>query len=223
MQEHDGASRRVLQRRIRDDARATYDAFAHDYDEHLEEGCSYKSPGRVAGAVAALKPRGRWLDLGAGTGLLGEALAARNVHLELVGLDVSAAMLAQVTCPLYATCHRGDALTRIPGRERFEGAMASGLLEYVVDLPTLVHRLGRRLVEGGSLVFTFSPTRVAEVRAFDPDSDLHAHDPDHVRRCLREGGFVDISMSRPFRAYQNGESWVWHRIATAHRGTVLRA
>lgn len=223
MQDHDGATRRALQRRIRNDARVTYDAFADDYDEHLDKGCSYASPGRVAGTVAELKPRGRWLDVGAGTGLLGEALASRNVRIELVGLDVSAAMLAQVKCPLYVACHRGDVLTRIPGRERFDGAMASGLMEYVVDVPALVHRLARRLVEGGSLVFTFSPTRDADVRAFDEESDLHAHEPDHVRRCLHEGGFVDISMTRAFRAYQNGDSWVRHRIVTARLGAVLRA
>ncbi|MBV1857597.1 MAG: methyltransferase domain-containing protein [Nannocystaceae bacterium] len=216
-------SRRALQRRIREDARATYDAFADDYDEHLTAGCSYTSPGRVAQRVAALSPHGRWLDVGAGTGLLGEALASRNVRIELVGLDVSAAMLAQVTCPLYVSCHRGDVLTRIPGHERFSGAMASGLMEYVVDVPALLHRIGRRLVEGGALVFTFAPTRAAEVRAFDEESDLHAHEPDHLRRCLDEAGFVDISMSRAFRAYQNGDAWVRHRIVTARRGAVIEA
>ncbi len=212
-----------MQRRIRNDAQATYDAFAVDYDEHLEEGCRYTSPGRVARTVAALKPCGLWLDVGAGTGLLGEALASRSVRLDLIGLDVSAAMLAQVTCPLYVACHRGDVLTRIPGRERFSGAMASGLMEYVVDVPALVHRIGRRLVEGGALVFTFAPTCIADVCAFDEESDLHAHEPDHVRRCLQEAGFVGITIGRPFRAYQNGEAWVRHRIVTARRGAIARA
>ncbi|MGH1345414.1 MAG: class I SAM-dependent DNA methyltransferase [Nannocystales bacterium] len=223
MRDHDGANKRALQRRIRDDARATYDAFAPEYDEHLQSGCSYASPARVAQAVARLQPSGRWLDVGAGTGLLGEALASHEVRLELVGLDVSAAMLAQVRCPLYVACHRGDVLTRIPGKELFDGAMASGLMEYVVDVPALFRRVGRRLREGGVFVFTFSPTSAADVRAFDDESDLHAHDPEHVRGSLDEAGFVDATMSRAFRAYQNADVWVRHRIVIARRGAVLRA
>lgn|GEM_PF-699888 len=223
VQNHDGAQRRAHQRRIRDDARLTYDAFADDYDEHLEEGCGYTSPTRVAKVVAELEPRGRWLDVGAGTGLLGDALAARSVTLELVGLDVSAAMLGRVQCPLYVECHRGDVLTRIPGRDRFDGAMSSGLMEYVVDVPALFHRLARRLHAEAPLVFTFAPAKGNDVHAFDAEADLHAHDPDHVRACLTQAGFVGVRMSAPFRAYQNGEHWVRHRIVTAQRGTVRRA
>lgn len=221
MQNHE--ARRAQQRRIRDDARATYDAFADDYDEHLEEGCGYVSPRRVAKAVASLKPSGRWLDVGAGTGLLGEALVARNVHLELVGLDVSASMLGKVQCPAYVECHRCDVLSRIPGRTRFDGAMSTGLMEYVVDVPALFLRLGRRLREGAPLVLTFSPASGDAVEAFDEESDLHAHDPAYVKACLVEAGFTDIRLSAPFRAYQNGTAWVRHRIVVARRGVVRRA
>lgn len=223
MQDHEGAARRAHQRRIRDDARATYDAFAEDYDEHLEEACGYRSPGRVAKAVAELNPAGCWLDVGAGTGLLGEALAARNVSLALVGIDVSAAMLEKVQSPLYVERHRCDVFTRIPGREVYDGAMSSGLMEYVVDVPGLLHRLARRLREGAPLVFTFSPTDGADVRVFDEETDLHAHGAHHVRDCLVEAGFVDVRMSGPFRAYENGDAWVRHRIATARRGPRPRA
>ena len=223
MQNHDGAARRAQQRRIRDDARATYDAFADDYDEHLEEGCRYVSPRRVAKVVAELQPGGRWLDVGAGTGLLGEALHARDVRLELVGLDVSASMLGRVQCPAYVECHRCDVLSRIPGREHYDGAMSSGLMEYVVDVPALFRRLARRLRSGAPLVFTFSPANGADIEVFDDEADLHAHDPEHVRRCLAEAGFTDVRIGAPFRAYRNGEHWVRHRIGVARRGAVRRA
>ncbi len=218
VQYRDGTSRRTAQRRIRNDARATYDELAEHYDQHLEEECGYRSPAHVAKHVAALGGQGVWLDLGAGTGLLGEALARRQVPVQLVGLDVSEAMLQQVRCTLYVACHRCDVLSTIPGRERFDGALASGLMEYVVDVPALMRRVARRLRPEGHFVFTFSPAEDADVEAFDAESDLHAHDPAHVRSCLQEAGFGDVTMSRAFRAYCNGEQgWVRHRIVAARR------
>lgn len=219
----DQEARRAQQRRIRDDARATYDAFADDYDEHLEEACGYRSPKKVAKVVEELQPAGCWLDVGAGTGLLGEALSARRVRIELVGLDVSEAMLGQVSSPLYVACHRCDVLSRIPGRQSFDGAVSSGLMEYVVDVPALFGRLARRLRVDAPVVFTFAPSKGADVRAFDEESDLHAHDPDYLRDVLNAAGFVDVRMTGSFRAYENGDAWVRHRIVSARRGAIRRA
>lgn len=193
--------------------------MAREYDEHLEHDCGYRSPGELAKVVDALEGTGDWLDLGAGTGLLGDALARRGLDLRLVGLDVSAQMLAQVSSSLYVECHRCDVLSRIPGRRRFDGAVASGLLEYVLDVPALTHRVAKRLRARGAFVFTFVPSEGAGVTVFDDEADLHAHDPAHVVECLRGAGFGDIEISEPFAAYRNGEQgWIHHRVARAHRG-----
>ncbi len=212
-----GAPRLRAQHKILEDCRATYDELASEYDHHLETECGYRSPDEVAEVVVGLGGSGRWLDLGAGTGLIGHALHRRGQELELVALDLSASMLERARCPLYVEHHRVDVLRRIPGRERFDGAVASGLMEYVVNVPALLHRVASRIRVGGWFVFTFCPSTTNEVEAFDPEIDLHAHDVGLVERCAREAGF-EPEVGPAFEAYVNGEQgWVRHRVVVARR------
>ncbi|MDN5786214.1 class I SAM-dependent methyltransferase [Pseudorhodobacter sp.] len=74
-----------------DDNRALYADWAESYDADFAARMAYRLPALVA---AAYRGGGPVLDVGAGTGLLGQALAARGVG-PVDGLDISPQMLAK--------------------------------------------------------------------------------------------------------------------------------
>src|SRR5215510_2631716 len=75
-------------------AYALDERLAPHYERHLVEDCRYRSPDVVAEALRELGASGLWLDIGAGTGLVGKATLRAGLAVELVALDVSPAMLA---------------------------------------------------------------------------------------------------------------------------------
>src|SRR5690606_15100515 len=197
---------------------ATYDALAPDYDRHIQDECSYRSPERIAAALVPLDPQARWVDLGAGTGLVGEALHKVGCAPEMIAVDVSSAMLEQIVCPLYTERYQADVLSSLPLRPRScAGAVAAGLMEYVLDVPALMHRVADVVAPGGAFVFTFCPNPRKGVKAFDAETDLHCHDARLVERCLLSAGFA-IEGHDEFPAYVNGEQgWIRHRMLVARR------
>lgn len=215
-----GAERRLLscQDRVIRECEATYDALAADYDHHLQHECRYRSPKRIAAALANLDAKGLWIDLGAGTGLVGEALHHLGTKPEMIAVDVSSAMLDQIVCPLYRQRHQADVLSGLPVRPAScAGAVAAGLMEYILDVSGLMTQVANVLAPGGWFVFTFCPNPETGVKAFDAETDLHCHDARLVEQCLVAAG-LQIVATDEFPAYVNGEQgWIRHRMVTARR------
>lgn len=79
--------------RTPEDHRRYYAAWAARYDADFAARMAYRLPDLVAAAYAAAGGAGPVLDVGAGTGLLGVALAARGIG-PVDGVDLSPEMLA---------------------------------------------------------------------------------------------------------------------------------
>lgn len=77
-----------------EDSVRLYGDWATTYDTDFAAAMDYRSPVEVARAYAGLGGAGPVLDVGAGTGLVGEALKAAGIG-PVDGLDISAAMLAE--------------------------------------------------------------------------------------------------------------------------------
>jgi predicted TPR repeat methyltransferase len=77
-----------------DDSRRLYADWAPTYDEGFARRRGYRLPEAVAAAYAARDGAGPVLDLGAGTGLVGQRLAARGIG-PVDGTDISPEMLAE--------------------------------------------------------------------------------------------------------------------------------
>lgn len=75
-----------------DDTRRLYAEWAETYDDEFVRATGYRLPEAVAAAYAARGGAGPVLDIGAGTGLVGERLAARGIG-PVDGTDLSAEML----------------------------------------------------------------------------------------------------------------------------------
>jgi len=76
-----------------EDNRRYYAGWATRYDADFAERMAYRQPSRVAEAFVAAGGTGPVLDVGAGTGLLGVALAATGIG-PVDGIDISPEMLA---------------------------------------------------------------------------------------------------------------------------------
>lgn len=90
-----------------DDAKKLYDGWAETYDDSFGTGWGYVAPRRIAEIFLAeqMDGAGPVLDIGAGTGLVAEALPVLTVD----GVDISADMLARAEAKgLYRNRILGD-------------------------------------------------------------------------------------------------------------------
>jgi predicted TPR repeat methyltransferase len=135
-----------------------FDGYAPRFDAHLTDNLGYRAPTLIADALDAAAPGRRFasvLDLGCGTGLMGEALRGRVDH--LTGVDLSAGMIAKAReRGVYDGLIAGDAVALLtcepPGV--FDLIVAADSLVYIGDLKPLFAAVATALAAHG--VFAFS-------------------------------------------------------------------
>ena len=133
-----------------------YDAWAEAYDREVRD-LGYATPAAVA--AAALQhlrhPAAHLLDVGAGTGLVGEKLARRGYR-HLVGMDSSHGMLAQAARKgIYQLLCR-MALGQPLGfpSHYFDGLLAAGVFTPGHAPPETLFELDRLVRPGGVIIFS---------------------------------------------------------------------
>ena len=112
-----------------EDSVRLYREWAETYDQSFAERMDYVIPEVLAREFAAMAQAGDApvLDVGAGTGLVGEALA-RLGDWPVEGLDISAEMLEVAMAKgVYDAAHLGDLTGRLPLEDgRFGAVLSSG-------------------------------------------------------------------------------------------------
>ena len=149
--------------------RRAYDEWANDYDVDLVDALGWDAPVQAAAHLARhvdLRDA-PVLDVGAGTGLVGEALAAHGFqHIE--ALDLSEKMLA--TCRakgVYCGYHQAQLGLSLPlPTDHFAAVIAVGVLTEGHAKPDCFEELTRVICPGGRLVFALRPD-VRERFGFD--------------------------------------------------------
>jgi MFS family permease len=139
-----------------DQLRGEYDRIASAYDAELLEGMGYRSPAAVSEvARRILSVDARILDAGAGTGLLGVALAADGFT-RIDALDLSPGMLAEAARKDVYTDLRpgrlGDELEY--GSATYDAVVSAGVLTTGHAPATSLDELLRITRPGGHLIFT---------------------------------------------------------------------
>lgn len=133
-------------------------------------------------ALEDVPPPARVLDLGTGTGVVAKALAERYPEAEVVGIDLSPAMIDEA---------RRRLPSELAGRVRFDVgdaaalACADGEFELVAlsNMIPFFDELARVVAPGGTLVVSFS--KGGETPIYVP--------PERLRRDLGQRGFAEFA------------------------------
>ena len=147
---------RLYGARDHDELREEYDRIASAYDAALVDGMGYRSPAAVAAVAERLLPRdGRILDVGAGTGLLGVALAEAG-FVRLDALDLSGGMLTEAARKnVYGELHEAKLGDELALRSAaYDGVVASGVLTTGHAPAECLDELVRVTRGGGHVIFT---------------------------------------------------------------------
>ena len=135
-----------------------FDEYAPRFEAHLTQRLGYRAPALIAEALSAAAPGRRFayaLDLGCGTGLMGEALRSRVDH--LTGVDLSPVMIEKAReRGVYDALIVGDA-TELMSRQppaTFDLIVAADTLVYVGDLAPLFGAVTTALTADGLIAFS---------------------------------------------------------------------
>lgn len=139
-----------------EDVEAYYDAWAAAYDADIR-AWGYAAPERVARCLrAVLPPPATVLDVGCGTGLSGEALAAQGYG-SVDGVDVSARSLARAAeTGAYRRTLQGD-FQHVPTALRtdgYDGLVCVGVMTYLPDTAAVLDEFLRVVRPDGWVVYT---------------------------------------------------------------------
>jgi len=170
---------------------ALFDDYADRFDAHLTGALCYRGPQAILSALrevlgASGRPLRfeRALDLGCGTGLMGEAI--RPFVGSLHGVDLSRGMIAKARAKLvYDRLAGGELGEFVRGAPHgsFDLILAADVLVYVADLRHLLGAVARALRPNGLFAFTLQRTDSEAVPgglALGKDNRF-AHSADHVR------------------------------------------
>jgi len=115
-----------------------FDDYAPRFDAHLTDQLWYRAPALIADALDSAAPGRRFahaLDIGCGTGLMGQAVRGRVDH--LTGVDLSPGMIAKAReRGLYDALEVGDATAFLNHQppSAFNLIVAADALVYIGDL-----------------------------------------------------------------------------------------
>lgn len=177
--------------------RQSFERAAATYDSAAQ--VQRRVCGRLALGLPAMMTPGIVLDAGCGTGFALRLLHERFPPANLIGLDLSPAMLAKLRPP----AHRlgGDA-ERLPLADGSVGLYWSSLALQWCKLAAALGEARRVLWAGGRLaVATLGPDTFAELRQAFAAADAYRHtlafhSPESIADMLAALGFRDAQVSR---------------------------
>ncbi|MCB1454309.1 MAG: methyltransferase domain-containing protein [Rhizobiaceae bacterium] len=183
---------------------ALFDQYAPDFDTALVETLDYRVPELLAEAIVRTGSSAfvHAVDLGCGTGLMGERLRKSVSFLE--GADLSAEMLRRAEAKrVYDRLEKADLQTLvIPAQADL--VTAADVFMYVGGLEALFARISASLAPGA--LFAFS------VERHDGDdfvllaSRRYAHSQAYLVKLLADNGFELLSLDRKPIRMDRGEA-----------------
>jgi predicted TPR repeat methyltransferase len=183
---------------------ALFDQYASEFDAALLEKLEYRVPELLADAIARAVPGGfsHLVDLGCGTGLMGERLARSVSFLE--GVDISANMLKRAEAKqIYGRLARAD-LNLFEFPVGMDIVTAADVFMYVGALDGLVVRIATALPAGGTFACSVEHHGGPEDFVLRP-SRRYAHSEAYLRRLLGNSGFDILSLESAAIRTDRGE------------------
>lgn len=174
--------------------RTLFDQYAARFERELRDALHYRGPDllreAIDGVFGADRRFARVLDLGCGTGLMGEVMRGRAD--ELVGVDLSPAMLAAAERKrIYDRLVVGDLVSFLATEDRpFDLIVAADVFVYLDDLAPVLRFAARRLAASGAIAF--SAETHAENGVILRDTLRFAHGEPHLRAAAAEAA-LDVA------------------------------
>lgn len=178
---------------------ALFDQYAGRFEEELLQKLGYAVPGKLVGLIAdemgrtGIEGFARGVDLGCGTGLMGERLRGFVSH--LTGVDLSAAMVAETEAKaIYDGVEQAELLAFLKGEGLAADIVtAADVFIYCPSLPPVFTAVKRVLRAGGVFAFSVERHEGAEDQFLQP-SLRYAHNGEAIRRALTGLGFEILRM-----------------------------
>ena len=180
-----------------------YDRWATQYDDDLFEAFGWIGPRKAADVFCRLvSSSARVLDAGAGTGLVGQELAARG-YTNLVAADMSDGMLEQARAKnVYSEFYRvvlGEPLAF--ETDSFDAIISVGVLTLGHAPASALDELVRITAAGGHIVFTLRPELYSAGGFRQQQSAIE-----------QQGRWVLAEVSEPYQPMPEGEPDVTHQV-----------
>ncbi|WP_147126644.1 class I SAM-dependent DNA methyltransferase [Shimia ponticola] len=158
-----------------------YADWAATYDNGFASTHGYQLHDHVAEAFHAAEGSGPVLDIGAGTGLVAEALSARGIS-GIDGTDISAEMLAVARAKgVYAHLFQSDILAGLPTPDNhYSGAVSAGTFTLGHVGPQALNEVLRVTKPGGPIVISVN-TQHWEAAGFEAFLDSHRNRIRHIQ------------------------------------------
>ena len=142
-----------------EDSIKLYNKWAKTYDKDFAFGSSYLSPKKISSFYNkyAKNTDAPILDVGAGTGLVGEYLY-KTGHKKIIGIDISSEMLEQAKLKkCYSSLIKADLTKKIPLKSNYAGAVVSaGTFTHGHVGPDALDELLRITKPGGLFVLSIN-------------------------------------------------------------------
>lgn len=198
-----------------------FDQYAGNFDASLVGKLAYRVPELLAEAIARQgRDRfGRAVDIGCGTGLMGERL--RPLAGTLEGHDISAAMLKKAAARgCYDRLVKSDLQALDLAPASLDLVAAADVFMYLGALDRIVARVASWLVPGGLFAFSVERHPGPEDVILRP-SRRYAHSEGYVRRLLDDAGLAVVSFDTATIRMDRGEP-VEGLIVVAERHAATR-
>ena len=175
---------------------ALFDAFAENYEQTMQN-INYS-------AIAKLKelnfaPIGKVLDLGCGTGLVGQAF--KSAANSFIGVDISQKMLNLAASKgVYADLIKDDIINFVSANKlKFDFIIALDVVEYIDDFCKIA-----ACVNGIPFIFTIenAPENVIEYKL--NTSGRYQHNPRYICKQLTAAGYKNIKEYPLILRQENG-------------------
>lgn len=175
---------------------ALFDSYADRFEAHLAE-LGYRAPELLAGRVGDLLPAPirAAADLGCGTGLVGALLRAQVT--DLIGVDLSAGMLARA-CDrgCYDELVEGELTAFLTERSNaFDMVISADSLIYIGNLGPVFAAAAHALRGRGLLAFTIETDSTVTPMGYSlARTGRYVHDPSWIEQQLVAHGFTQVSI-----------------------------
>lgn len=175
--------------------RHLFDQFSHQYDRQMVEDLAYCAPAilrRLADLLECTTAPADILDLGCGTGLVGEFF--KSLARRLDGIDLSPRMIAEAKRKaIYDQLTVADVETFLAAQGRdYDLLIAADVLVYFGDLAAVFRGAKWKLRQGGWFLFTVEKNSGSGF-ALGPKR-RYRHSADYIRETAMETGLDCIGL-----------------------------